>query len=102
MSISVIGVKRKLRRLSSVGEHYSLKPEIFCSVICHLGHHRLTLLHREPHPYLHLAAASGGKSHLFRVLFLMSQFALLTFESYRHILRPFSSQAPPQPCLWPR
>jgi hypothetical protein len=30
----------------------------------HLGHHRLTLLHREPHPYLQLAVAGGGKSHL--------------------------------------
>jgi hypothetical protein len=59
----------------------------------HLGHHRLTLLHREPHPYLQLAVASGGKSHLFRVFFLfeptipvsstflMSQFGPLTEPS---------------------
>jgi hypothetical protein len=36
----------------------------------HFGHYCLPLVHREPHPYLLLAAASGDKSQLFRVLFL--------------------------------
>src|ERR1044072_5087523 len=58
---------------------------------CCFGHHRLTLLHREPHPHLQLAAASGGKSRfisstfLFEATipiwstFLMRQFDHLTF-----------------------
>ncbi len=38
-----------------------------------LGHYRLPLLHRQPHPYLLVVPATGGKSHLFRVLFYLRQ-----------------------------